>query len=60
MATTSFGQKFYVASENVDEFISVVTAPPNPEDKPKFSSRQMSKDDLKKYTEAILRKHERL
>lgn len=60
MATTSFGRRFYVAPENVDEFIEVVTAPPKKDSGTKFESRQMTEADLRKYTEAVFRKNGRL
>ena len=60
MATSSFNRRFYVSAENIDEFIEVVTAPPKMDDRPKYTSRQMSEEEMRKYTEAVLRKNGRL
>jgi len=51
MATTSFGQKFYVSKENIDAFVETVTASPAKESVRDFKSRAISKDDLQKFVD---------
>ncbi len=48
MATSSFGQKFYVSADNIDEFVSTVTKKDENITKHKFVSKAISKDKLKR------------
>lgn len=51
MATTSFGRKFYVSEDNIDTFVSVVTAPSEEETEKKFQSKQITGEALKGFLE---------
>lgn len=48
MATTSFGQKFYVSKDNIDSFVETVTASPSRDNVNSFKSRYLSKEELVK------------
>lgn len=60
MATSSFEQKFYVAPENIDTFIRVVTAPLSKNDGKPFKSRAVSAKEVRKRLERVLSKDGRL
>ena len=53
MATSSFERRFYVAEKNIDEFVAVVTQQETPTTSKKFISKSLSKEELKKYVEAV-------
>ncbi len=56
MATTSFGQKFYVSSKNIDAFVETVTASPAKGSVVGFKSRSVSKDELQKFVDKSRKK----
>ena len=53
MPTTSFDQRFYVSEEKADEFVAVVTAPPQKNTDEKFQSHYMKKEQMNKYLNDI-------
>jgi hypothetical protein len=50
MATSSFDQKFYVSKDKEDEFVKVVTAPPQKRTGEKFTSHYMPRNQMHSYT----------
>ena len=56
MPTTSFDQKFYVSKEKEDEFVAVVTAPPQNNPGEKFKSHYMNRSQMNKYLDGIFSK----
>ena len=49
MATTSFGQKFYVTDRNIDTFIDTINSAPEKKNGEKFESRLLTKDKLEQF-----------
>ena len=56
MATTSFDQRFCISKEKEDEFVRVVTAPPQKNTGEKFKSHYMNRSQMNKYLDGIFSK----
>ena len=58
MATSSFGRKFCVADNKVDEFVATVTQERSAENPSAdgFRSRSMSHEEMHRYVDSVLKK----
>jgi hypothetical protein len=56
MATSSFDQKFYVSKDKEDEFVKVVTAPPQKRTGEKFTSHYMPRNQMHSYIKSVMKK----